>query len=759
MSEGESKEIPGPEKKVNLSKENVKPRPYGKDEDREEDPKWIDWGVDKEEQGKYLKNKKTNRVNMSNQEKESNFEQSESKSEAELKPKGWIFSEDELGQIKDPQLKKHIRFLEKTPTSLRNEQRLYDFYVKIENYSVSKEENVPQDESDFILAKLNEKINELAATKKEAQPEIEKYPLPESAEKAVDFFLQKVFDLHERGLRERKKWEEQGELFSEFTALHTWVEDVSPKDEFKGTKNVDLSEALQREYPKGVYLKEKLELFLEAIKRLHNREIEVIRSGGSLVDLGVAKTEEKGAPILKVPFTHIRPLDFYLLTHADGLFPESKNPENRFEVQKAWDKWQEIGKYSYGFYEIINKKTKKENGKEKRINEIRLNEEIPKAERENLIEQGKGKWAYIRWNLDKLEKIKESFLDDDDEVQPGYSLEEMFNSDRITTDFRNSIAAQVGEDLENQIAGVRSESLAHSLLQVGLTFELWDRERWRIISIGEARDLMWFDWKRISRLEAAPSIRPSGPWDTVGCYFADEKQMTDKNKLTKLNQRLRQTLERNLKDAVFIVKPETPSMGTIVGDFYNSIKFEDEKSGKTIKLADSPTLKEIPWLKPEKFDTDFYVGYFGYNLYYGAIIEREIKNLGHDPKDLKSKDFWVGLTDSTYRLQHICPSLITSKDRQKTNRIIFKFRRILARGIFWNGSYLSQANPDSLLSTGTFSREDVYGERVLGFIKGQPGILDAIKSVGFLDKANMNLLESEIYKFNFHLRGSTRRFA
>jgi hypothetical protein len=86
-------------------------------------------------------------------------------------------------------------------------------------------------------------------------------------------------------------------------------------------------------------------------------------------------------------------------------------------------------------------------------------------------------------------------------------------------------------------------------------------------------------------------------------------------------------------------------------------------------------------------------------------------------------------------------------------KIILRFRRILAEGIFWTGSYLARANPDASFVRGTFSKNDVYGKSLLGVFKAEPGILEAIKRSGFLDIENMKELERVVYGLNFHSRG------
>jgi len=593
---------------------------------------------------------------------------------------------------------------------------------------------LPEEEWAVVAGAIRKKADELAIKKAEAEPEIERLERPKSPEEAVDVFLKGVFNLHERGLRENKQWEKAGELYSEYTTLQRWVKDL-PKEVQEESKKCErpeelskLDKSLEKEYPAGVFLKEKLELFLEAMKRLHNRQIEVTRAEGGLEDLGVGKTGEAAAPILKVPFTNIRPVDWYVLIHVDELFPESTNPENKIDLKSAWESWQEIGKQPY-------------------------------------YEQKRGEW--------KLKYIKIG------DWQSNYKLKNLFQSERVMAEVRNKIIEEVGKKTGNIVAGIRAENLAHSILTVGLTFDMWDRERWKVKGKQNARDLIWFDWKRIHRFL---NLRPAGPADTVGCYWADEKllgkaqkEFEDRARDKRLSpaeakRRLDylEKIKKNKEKRVFFVRNGEPSEGTIIGDFFTSTFYEDQE-GKH-RLSDNKSLKEIPWLAPGRFEEETYEGYFTYSMMFAATMDNYIRKLEWKPEELKDRDFWVGLTDVTLRLDHFCPWLI-ARTRTHDNKpirneeermaeaawLVLKFRRILARGILWTGSYLAQPHPEKLLTVGTFSRGDVYGESLLGVIKTGPGILDAIITSGYLDEENIKEFRREIYGFNFHLKGRLKK--
>lgn len=683
---------------------------------------------------------------------------------------------------------------------------------------------------------IQDGIEEKERASKGEEPEIERLRRPESAPEAIGMFFDEIFDLHERGLREGKKWEVAGELFSEYTTIQRWVKDLPSSIKGEEIQDKQLTNILRKEFPKGIFLKEKMELFLESMKRLHNRQIEVIKSEGGLEDLGVPMSGESAIPILKVPLTNIRPRDWHLLTHADGIFTESTSPENKFNIQMAWDKWQEVGKYPYALYEykikgrgglregITDQNLKElwglvkedvilkelaeliDGNNQERVDDFRrkasedfddfshkglessrakeiirmlfsnkylvkvaneisdrrdeISSKKNQPDFEKKLKLGIYEWDQVRWDLGTFKKIKEFQKKKD--FDNAFRLEHFVSSERAMSILRESIVESLRGNGINETAATRSESLAHALLTVDLAFYVWDRERWKDSGKMDARDLMWFDWKRIKRF-TAEDLRPAGPWDTVGCFFSDETLMNKGSK----DKTVDSYLKRNKERALFTVRPTTPSIGTLIGDFFNSktyypVKIRDgniigrERNAK--RLADAKTLNDIPWLDPIQFEEETYKGHFTYNLMFASAMEGNIKQLDWDPaKGLKGKDFWAKMTDLTLRLGHFCPTLVNvpKAESERVTGIVQRFRRILARGIFWTGSYLAQPNPGFPFTSGSFSKNDVYGEKLLGFFKGQPGILDAIKTSGYLNEENFQRLEAEIYEFNFHLKGGS----
>jgi len=178
---------------------------------------------------------------------------------------------------------------------------------------------------------------------------------------------------------------------------------------------------------------------------------------------------------------------------------------------------------------------------------------------------------------------------------------------------------------------------------------------------------------------------------------------------------------------------------------------------------------------------------------FAATMQKYINQLEWKPEELISRDSWVKLTDTTLRLDHFCPWLIKiipprelidevkdalnkkkgppKNKKEETKReeeafekardfsaedLIMEFRRTLARGMIWTGSYLAQPKSERLFTSGTLSETDVYGESFVG-IKFQPGILEAIEASGYLDAENMKKLREEIWEFNFQMKGRKGR--
>lgn len=492
----------------------------------------------------------------------------------------------------------------------------------------------------------------------------------------------------------------------DFKTILSGLREVPAKE---GIPHPKLSNFLEREYPEGVYLKERLELVVEALRRLHNRKVEVLEAEGGLAKLGAVKAESALKPELEVAVANLRPRDWYVLSHLDDLFPE--------------------------------------------FDEIKSNKELAFP-----VDEAIKIWKQIR---------KQRIIDGNQERAEGYpcSLKEVLQSERYMARLRAEIAKRVKSQ--------RAEQVAFDILTAALSFPCWDRLRWKQKGKQEDRDLMWFDWKRVLRFR---QMRPCGPHDTVGNFWAYEEQ--DDDEILERNipdeqerAKRKKILVRNKNRAIFKHHQagRVPD-GTILGDFFSSTAVKDKMRGREVlrRLSDYPSLKEIPWLDPDRFllEEEMYAGYFGYSIPIAAGIVEVIRQSDWKPEDLMTIKMWERLADLTVRLPHFSPAFNSPVLMRKAievarqdprlnerralllvqNELIMRFRRALARGILWAGSYLAQPEP-GLTGRGAFSRGEVYG----GF--GEKGILDAMGAAGFLNKEHLDRLYSEIEEFKFHTRG------
>ena len=109
--------------------------------------------------------------------------------------------------------------------------------------------------------------------------------------------------------------------------------------------NLSLSDYLYQQYPDGVYLKEQLEIYTNARRRLNERFVEIKRSGGSLTQLGLGK-EETPYPGIAVTLENIKPIDWWALVHGDRIFSEAvgayvskEKKEVIFDMDEALSVW------------------------------------------------------------------------------------------------------------------------------------------------------------------------------------------------------------------------------------------------------------------------------------------------------------------------------------------------------------------------------------------------------------------------------------
>lgn len=574
----------------------------------------------------------------------------------------------------NPRLQKIVDRANQRTEALWTPDSLVELYEKVERL-LDKE--VPEAEVGMILSRI---ANYAERRFPPEEPEVERIKDPETVEGWIENILSETFEAMKKGTKEKRGLSAE-KMFSEYTAITRALERIPAG---MGKSHDDLGRYLAKEYPEGVYLKEKLELVFEALRRVHNRKLEVLAADGGLAKLGAVKGESPLKPELEIEITNIRPVDWYVLAHFDDLFPEVKgNKELALPVDKVIQIWKRI--------------------------------------KSQPIRKVKGKY--------KQQALKGCPC----------SLEEAIRSERNMANLRAKIVELIGSG--------RAEQVAFDILTDTLSFPCWDRMRWKEKGKLEDRDLMWFDWKRVLRYRA---YRPSGPHDNVGCFWAYEEQDEKISSNAIPNRRERKKRERHLRRnkerAIFIYKQtgEVPD-GTILGDFFSSTSIEDK--GEQKRLSDYKSLKDVPWLDPERFmfEEETYAGYFGYPIPIAQGIVEMVKKQDWDPEDLKSIKFWEGFIDLTVRLPHFSPSFNT-KSRREQYELIMRFRRAAIRGIFWTGSYLAKIEP-GWKGRGSFSKEDVYGSL------GEEGILDKIRASGVLDKKHYSRLRNEIMNFKFHARG------
>lgn len=676
---------------------------------------------------------------------------------------GWL---EERGvkskDIKHPELKSLVERLDRRHLNMLSHNFLIDFYTKIDGIEVapkSKEE----DWRNLVLAAIAKYDEENFPPEK---PEIkgpEKIKPPETDELTVKEVIDRVFNLVNRGITEKKDFDGQ---FNEYPKVQRLLEELGEgrgpsldelgPDEKTRVRNKELNAYLATKYSKGVYLKERLEIFTESMRRLQKRYLEVIDADGSLAGLRVQEVSKGFAQNIKTQLTTIEPLDWYVLTHLDDLFPEGGNDPNpkvnqeyKINIERAWEVWQKIGADPYK-------------------------------------DDGKGGWKPKDIEING-EKIKKSTTP----KEKYYTLKDYYTNERLVRAVRDKISGVVGR---------RAEQLTNMFLTVSLTYDMWDRERWKIQTVGEARDLMIFDLKRIRRLKNERT--GEGIPYSVGLFWADEDQgyvftnwvtrpepKTDEEKeieekktneekeedaekvmrgtnpqLWESLRRIKDMLIKNQRRALFMNSGKLRTEGTLIGDYWHSAKIKDGKRDKKLSEFESP--REIPWLEMHGLEAKTYSSYFEYSLALAASLRELIMKTDYKPPELVDPSFWREVVDKTHRLGDYCPSVI-ARNRDKEGReldevqrealkrkFINKCRRLIAESILWLGSYQAQADPDAVFQRGIYSNEMVWGKKIFIVGTASTGIMGAIKESGLLDDNNYRILEKVAYGFNFETKGA-----
>lgn len=651
------------------------------------------------------------------------IEQAAEKSGIELRPiagaEPWLVKgSKELRKITSPDLRRMVALLDKTPDSLLALDRLEERYFQIQDLVARGK--AEEEEATLFLDRITKRFEQIAEAAIEEEPEIEKilkHPETATPKEIVETVFAEIDKLEGKGTKEIKKFEQE---YSEWTAIGRAIERIPPKT---GKEDKELSAYLKQEYPKGVYLKEKLELLFEARRRLHNRKIEVMLANGDLIQLGATTPEVlKG---LKIEVTDIRPMDWYVLFHMDEMFPESESPETTIDVAAAMKLWDEVGEAGEFLAETLMDAASDE--------EKKLTKKLQRAKRAR-------KKAKL---TKKEEKIKEKIP----------SFYNILNSDELLKDLRSRLVKHLGD--------TKAEELANDICQVTLRFDRWDKERKRIVgSKSQPRDVMHFEAKR--RKEFYEKHGPAGPYDTVGCYWAEERQDEKKPKTKEDRERLK-ILKKNKGRAVFIYDLNQPAMGQIIGDFWETTNISVGKGTKKepvggkrewvdqykrlSEVAKDRGWKEIDFLS---LGEGVYAGYFTYSLAIAAAIVSDFNNRGWSPeKDgLTSVGFWEGKYRFINRITAFSPWFNqlsrSDKDQEWQETHLAKIRMVFARGILWDGSYLAQPEKGVF---GFFTRRGSFSARQVN------DIYRAIESSGYLPKEYLDHLKYEAREFNFVLRG------
>lgn len=567
-----------------------------------------------------------------------------------------------------------------------------------------------------------------------SEPEIERFPPPENPEEAVAVVQNRLFALLQKAITQRKSTAK----LEEFLSVEKYIEKIPDEPAFKGTREPTLSRYSFSRFSEGVFLKEKLLLFYEAMKNLTDRTVEVLDAVGGLLKLGIEESQIALSKDMVLPLTNINPVDWYVLAHLDGLFPEAtKIPETHLDLQTAWDKWIGIGFSPY---------QRAENGR---------------YELETILDD----------NLNLIDKKDRKV------TKGGITLRSIYNFTLVEEAVRTAIAKKIDG---GHTAGTRSELLAWCFLKVGLTFDMWDRERWKHTGKNEVRDLMWFVYKQIDKLTAERS--GLGVIDTAGSYWAieDQEKMSDNEDLiqrlghSRVEEIIR-ILAENKKRATFIYGRDesmSPAKGTIIGSWWESTTCTyDGKKYRLMDLANiSPDkgggLKNIPFLSmTSEVEGEIYGGYFTYYMAMANLTAQMFMNTGGGEgwkvKDYVDAEFWRKKTDLLSRLPNYCPWLnikveknVVNKKRELVQRSTYENLQLIAqtfaRGIFWLGS--SEAQVPKLLGN---TEIELPQRGDYTFAQAQ-SILAAIREARFLDETHRDGLLDEIRKFDFLRRGAKK---
>lgn len=130
----------------------------------------------------------------------------------------------------------------------------------------------------------------------------------------------------------------------------------------------DLVRLYERQYPDGMFLKERLEVYLNAKRRLNDRYVEIVKAEERIADMGVGSDD---APFegIRIIATELKPSDLWVLIHSDSMFRgELSNRRNAREnaelvpdVSHALSVWYQAGIDYREYKDALNDNEKMKN--------------------------------------------------------------------------------------------------------------------------------------------------------------------------------------------------------------------------------------------------------------------------------------------------------------------------------------------------------------------------------------------------------------
>ncbi len=619
----------------------------------------------------------------------------------------WLIKDEEdkkvLDSIKNDSLKRRIMRLHeaaKTPGLLERKDWTQE-YLKLMHDAEDEKFKDDQDAIDVFLLNINKGIQAMdekhsEKVVREINTEVQKVQVMENIPKPEQetpegwtVFILTNLDLAEKEserklLRTNEEDDNNWKLIDKAMAAipEKLGEDYVPRDP-------DALDFFEARHPEGFYLKERLQLYVDARRHINDRYIEISRANGSLTAMGLGKDE--------VPFEGIsyklqvvNNEDWWAIYHGDELFPElSETKELAPNVSKASEKWMEVGiAYRTLPQELLT------TGERSILDEVFKNKD-------------KFDDYYSREDKDKQKKrsLKENQLWPSTEdiykvlgrtITPSqlqiYANIPTFENSRNVSEYLAGIRARLRKNLSDK----KSEQLAERVLSVWLTIPLMDRNRSGSQGNNEDRDLMWSERKRVYEL-GDKEREPGMDW-TVGRYFVSSpdqgsaiKLDDDAKKSKKLKHR-KETLSINAERGILIEKDQYFE-GEVVSDFLHNNFFavrDELLPGKGIRRnmasyiinADGTIrengFKNIPYLRMGQAS---YTGYFGYTLGKAKQINADLTGLSwKDPKEMAIDDFWNKKRDLIERMEHVSPRFII-REFQARGTII---RNILAKDSGFN---------------------------------------------------------------------------